>query len=396
MDSNTHINRIQIPQGFELNPIQGKALEYLEEELRTPSVPSGLMGIANRILGLVKKAGSTLSEGGEKAVTALGFIGTTFKALGTIKSIKALVDLAKESKGIPESAKHKHNLQVASSTMGVALGTLSGINLFDTVGVLTLSNISSSLGLVLFPFSSFVGVLEIAKSSIDIAVSSYKIKDFDQKMEKIKGKKIEWKQEIGLSFVEKIIKKSQGKIEILDKGLVEKEMLVESTGKQLQDLIDEFKQHPHNKSELRAKASEYYAACDDFDRTYDKKIVKQEKVRRWEKINLAIQEKKILSSDAKLESFKQEKLNKLKVKKWNLNLDKIKEGLTVAQAVAMIVLTIASIILLATGVGAVPALVTMASIGLLLSISSVGLNIFKKYKKPKPTFSVTVPDFSES
>jgi hypothetical protein len=432
MSFDMQIHRIQLPEGIQFDSMIPKKLSRIASFLADEMSSNGTIGmIGNIVKDIFTLIGNvailTLSRG---TITQTNLINNSFKFLGVFNGIKTLIKNDDEIKKDTQTFTKKDTiLKVASGTLGITIAAVGGFQILDTLKVIDLASVAISMGTfsitgsnLLLSFGSILSLFGIMKAGITLGVSAYKLRKINLKISDIEQKKMLWgspilteeratyhikqirhhqaKTEIEANQIAKLIKKNSKKFKKYKTAYSQKEHLLKLKKIKLQNknvILQTIGKISSKIALIKAKrklhqmAKIYYARCDRFDGKKEAYQILKQKEERWKRIRTIIKAPSEVQSQA-LTTFSNQKLAKWEIKRANLNLDKLKTGLKIGVNIILIIALIASIVLTATGVGAIPVLIGTASLFLFVSLSSMGLRWFKKCKKPAKHQPVPVPE----
>lgn len=427
--------RVHTPQGFEPSPKGQSTLQALYNETTDTSTVGGVLKTARGTMQLVEKVASPVSAM-SNAIKGISFAADTFKILESVSHIKTLTDQSKrEISKDPIKAKAEkkdRNLQIASASMGLAISTMTGMKLLDSVGAINLAKITEAMGRVpvigqaarFVPFASVLAGFEIAKASLSIAISAEKLKQNKAQLKHVEDKQNLWSGKITKDFATGKIERIEAKMqkfkenaENLKKKAEESEKEVENHKKaytaihkekfaaQKEAKLSKSRAFKKRVSDLEKEGNKLIKKinkaascqnefCDQLKESIDGYDKLEKKRDAWESIKARLSQEDLTEAEkSELDQLCAEKVAKWDIKKINLKSDRVKESLGIALNTLFIIYSIASIILAATGIGLLPVMIAMASVCLVVSASSISLSLYKKYKKNKPTHSVEIPYF---
>lgn len=384
-----------------------KVMHHAADEAQDVGTITSITKAARGAIQLFDKAGPSFSSASH-VIAAFSYFADVVKTLGIVKYVKELVELAHEKPTKPD-AERLRNLKIASSVYGVAVGSMTGLKILDVFGAFKLANITKSLGRIpvigqaapFLPFASVLSMVEITKSSLDIAISAYKIEALNRKIDGVKQKLHTWKNWNLVSngtidapsiqgFADQKIHRLQAKIDAMTPDLIEDEFAA-SEGELANALITQFQSASPSKQEIFRAYANYeiwHTAKEKIERLRNKQI-------SWRGVIVKATEGLNEDELHAIQAFKNAKIQKWEFKKVLLGWDKVKEGASIFLNSIAIVAMVASIVLTALGIVILPVLITMTSIFLFITLLGFGLQLFKKYqpsasndKAPRPAIGV--------
>ena len=344
------------------------------------------------------------------AKLAISGIASLFTVRSTINSIeKTYKNLQKRA--IKGTERLINALETAVSTIGISSGIIGITRSLHTFKLIDLERFSSALGNI--PVAQTLGyatsVISIATSLINISIDSIRMYDRSEKIDRVKEKILKWSTPLTPETVKEKIITHEKKHDDLTKKI--NTLFQESDDNQAEienALYAHLKQKANHLGktgfekiqswfEIRAKG-EILNKLDLKRISIEKDIAQSLKadtkslseLTAWNKINekwnnLTDKDNQAI---AKLQDDKTDKWNgKLK----SLNIEQIKAGVGIGLKVVGLILGIVSLILTCTGVGAIPALATMAALGLTLGLVNLGFALFKRHTSPIEMESVQAP-----
>jgi hypothetical protein len=408
-------------------------LDRASEELGQTSTVRSVTNTARRGLQITNYT-SAANANTRLAVTHLETFSDIIQLMNILPSIRTIVTESKRktfSRDPVEAAYEKRirNLTIASSVLGIGVGTLVPLKMVNRFGALKFSEIAQSMGnfpvssggFAAFPFSSFFSVLELAEASVQIALAAENIKHLNKKVSKAKGKIHTWSGPLTSEWITKrITHLKSDKLKDIEETAKEQASQAEKLAEKVKvvgmkaaklrkEIAKSESKNPlkklaifHKKLQLKRLEKKQvrlikrqHAECEGVEKNIAAYAKVEKKVEHWGKIQQAIDSGELTEPITnQLQKFQNQKMEKWKVKKENMRIEKTKHGLVISHRTIVIISLIASIILAATGVGIIPLLITTASLSLFLALYGLGINLYKKYKKGKPVEGVQMPQLA--
>lgn len=353
-----------------------------------------------------------LAEGKE----AIAGIQAVFTIRSTFNSIGKIVNQVKRK----EEPELTETLKAAAATIGVATGLLSIFKFCTTQKDIlkVLSQVSSSLGgtsvvgealystLFLNHIASALGLLQ---SVITITVDCICIYERSKKIDRTRQKITQWQQPLDEAEVQSKVGRITYKYSILANDTESAAIEFTNTCQKANAAIQKYQEQKDVfKQSTGLKKLSTWTVLKSRERTAKKRVVKNQKqadklnscldkqiqafnkLGAWKKIhakwdNLNDEDQQILAAT------QQNKTAKWVQKKKNLKVEQIKAGFGLSLKIIGLIVTIAALILSATGVGIVPVLITMTTISLVLALTSFGFTLFKRHTSPRKVRAVPPP-----
>lgn len=407
MSLSIDVKRVGLPNGFDpkTTPLKWqKGFHVIADESVDTTTISGFAKVIRGIFTILSKVPALPIANG--IVTFTGTIADTVKALGTAKSAKDIADQV----GAKSSSAEK-GLKVTSAVTGVAIGTMTGMRIAET---LKLFNISHAFGTVrvmgraVSLFGPFLSFLEGFKACIDIGISAKKLSDMNKKGKVIAEHINKWSQPITEAIALQHIDKADTKLQSLEGRFHDLSKQVHDTGVEVENAKKAYLvKQASNKAKncftrlftplccskeaktLRKWAHKHHEAFEKLTAVKKLHDAQLGKINRWNDIHEKIVDGTLTTGDTEaLNKMSADKIAKWNVRKINLNLEKLKEGLGVAISAVVIVAMVVSIVFFFLGIAALTATLALTALFLLISAAALSVHLFKRYKKPKPTFSV--------
>lgn len=330
---------------------------------------------------------------------------------------------------------HKRNLGIASGFFQLIISGMAGVKLLNTFQVLSIAQISEALGTTaVLPFAVVGNGVEIVKNVIDITNGSIRVHQTNEKRaKKTKNcKNFNLKSTTGTQKIGDFLTKHVAEMEA-------KQLAAEATLTALKDTAATTHAKAEKAADKYQKISDQIEALDRPDANKVHKFIKESMlgIKLWRR-EAALFEAKVahdqvvedhskvsakltgritkldawtkaknhfdtvldkdandptkilLARDANDDADMTDPLNQLiedKGIKWkaqrnNFKMDNWKDGLGIAISVVATIGLIAATVLIFTGVGTIPVLLTMTSLWLLISLAGLGSALLKKYHKP--------------
>ncbi len=391
----------------------GSVFEKYDRETILDTIQS-LTKITARSISLAGYFNSTpeLAEGKE----IIAGIQAIFTLRSTFNSIGKIVTQVRRK----EEPELTDTLKTAAATIGVATGLLSIFKFCTSQSeiVTLLSKISSSLGstavigetlyssLFLNHIASALGLLQ---SVIAITVDSIYIHQRSKKIDHAKQKMNLWQQPLDDAHVQLKISRltykysnTANKTEAVALEFAETCQKAQSAVLKYQKKKDKFKQasglkkayswivlkSQERKKNKRIeknlnKAEELHQCVGNQLNTFNNLNAWKKVHAKWDHLTDADQQT--------LDATQQNKAAKWAEKQKSLKIEQVKAALGLTLKVIGLIVTIASLILSATGVGLVPVLITMTTISLFLAVTSFGFTLFKRHMPQIKVHAVPPP-----
>lgn len=423
--------RVVPPQGIDIKA-PSRSSNAASFAGRTVARAGAITGKALRMANIATPDNNHL----ESSIHYLGYATDSLRLLTTFGNIHSLIKEAKrKNHTLTPYEKQKKALKIAASSIGASGGVLTGIKMLNSYGKVDMPFVNKTLhaieGSAAFaPYAFVSNVLGIAKSGLDIGLAALKLKKCDKDLKHIKMKNKLWKEEFTPKFAQEKIGRIDGKMiackeeaeKIKEKAtqsaeevskLQEKYLKTKETrlnklkkaeyvsdakrffikiGQAFKKAFTENKQ----KRALKKAIACQHVLCTELEASISKYDKLEKKKEGWASIHEGLSNNNLTTTQkTELEYMRSEKLSKWNIKKVNINWTKAKEGLEIAFNVISIIVAIASIILMATGVGAAPVLLAITALSIGTSLALFGVTLFKKFKKDKPYQSVVIPIFKK-
>lgn len=351
-------------------------------------------------------------------------IGTTlsgfsvYSGLNTVASFFVGSQKSQATSKTQDSAKAVNTLNSTRSVAGVAMGVMSSAKILDYFSIISIAEISSSLGgtsviaqtlSTAFSFGNITQGLGIFTLAIGITIDSINIHLRDKKISNANEKAVSWIQPIDQNLAKDKIQKINEKIGNLDETL-------DCQTAELQALCDEAKAAKES-YETTTTTFRDALGFENIPAWFSMKIqahtTKQAVEKKENKVNqiLNIAEKieKTLTNvnnwtviDLKwdhLSADEQDQLSvfaDLKKEKWKKKSDSL-ENEQVTDCVGLslktvsLVMAIATFVLAASGIGIVALSITFASIALVIALANISLYLYKTHKERPVLIGVPSP-----
>lgn len=344
------------------------------------------------------------------------------KSLGVVNGIKTIIQngAVQDLKGIKL---HERNLGISYGFFETISGGFSFINLLDHFKLLGIAELSLSIGAIpLLPFQLAGCGIDLIKSGIEVANGALRIYQTNESKTKLKAKKKQFRTN-KTGDIDAFLKNHLAEMEQKQTNTLNNVTVLEgrikdthaSTDKALQDYTKAAKDFKDDKSVIKTTSRwEFHkkeAALFAAKKEHDQVIMECESLRakfearalKWtvwsaldaHHIALLTDHKHaaVLDVNGNLAKFTlddQDPLKRLvnhKQEKWkkqlsNCNWSTALDAVGISLHTVMSTTIVASSILALTGIGAVPALLTMASMSLLTSFGGLALELLKDYRSP--------------
>lgn len=345
------------------------------------------------------------------ASECLSFI-TSFLTIHTgYLSLKGFIKNAKMRTHLKGVERTINDLEMVSQLCGMATGIMSSIKVVETLD--KWAHVGTAMGKVAVstttPFTQATPLLAIINLSVQIGIGFLKLYNLEKKVNKVKDKVTFWQGDMDKTFIQNRITHIQTKQDTLIVKVEAAGKKVVSSNKKVAtsvtDLDDKKTSLKNKKGIKKAFAWVSYKNCkrshhsllakqtkiqEDFLGLHQKHKDNSTKIENWTAMSNKLDH--LTQEDVNdINRFKMGKQAKWRTKKSNLRLEQWKGSLGIALKTAVLVTLIASFILTTTGTGTVPGLITLASLGLFLSVASLGLDFYKKYRKPRKVRPVAIP-----
>lgn len=335
------------------------------------------------------------------------------KVFSITKGIDAVLTNAdkKNEKGVDL---HIRNLSLASGIFETVQSGMAAFSLLDTFQIISLGQISQAIGTTaVLPFSAVVNGIDIAKNIIDITKSAVTIHQIKRKSKKL-GKKLKAfnpqtdSQKIGTfleKHIEQMIAKQLSTLSTMENlkakaanRRIKAETAIEAYEQELLNSEENILHKLIKHIRLSRKETALFKAIKASDKTFenftntDKKFeARRIKLESWANAETHFKSddlkkdanNKIDSTDP-LHQLIADKQIKWRAERKNLKMDKLQEGLGIALSVVGTIVLIASTVLIFSGIGTLPVLLTITSVGLLISLIGLGKTLLKKYTVQEP------------
>lgn len=345
-------------------------------------------------------------------------VAQTFQVFSIFKNAKHIAD-------------HENIVKVAIGALGITHCSMVVAKIMEGFNWFTLAQVSLRIGTATLAFGSFMSMIEIVKESLEISLNINNLVKTSRKIGIVNRKRKFWSE--GLSE-EKCQKRAHqytlesGKleqaIEQLNAKKTQSAAKAEKWSLRYQAQQDQIKAQRATRGKTKrvfGKASDLFrkvfathnlkkarkwikiddqnkAALEKTQKEHQLKLQKKnafEKMAKRFSANIPEEKKVRYAEDlAKIKTFCESKLQKWNFKKINFRWD---QALTVAGimvSVAVIVMSVASIVLLFTGPGGLVLPIVLGSLSLATALFGTGLHFYKKFKKGKPIQTVETPRLS--
>lgn len=310
-------------------------------------------------------------------------------------------------------------LQVISKIGDIALGIMSSFKLTDTA-IALISYIAKEIGSgvavaqtgitaisTLAPFTAVFTGIEMAKTVVDIGIDSLKMYRTSQKVNHIEQKITLWQ---GADWTNSQF--ASGRLAHLDAKQLTTEEQLEGTKGALdtaQVALESAVLKSHTRRlavrailDSKNKIDQVFGAIvpkikltiaefkeerareifknrqNIHTRLTEKHTLRTMKITSWNTIKIKIEAGLIGHQQDILDNYKERQIEKLKTKKSNLNLERVKIGLDIALKVVVVASLIATMVLLFSGVGTGIGVITAVSVMLFIMAAEYGLKKFKE------------------
>lgn len=347
---------------------------------------------------------------------------------------RGLIKQAKKKIHVPtRTEKIQKKIKTASTTFSAVTGAMSGVQALNKQFGVQIPHIFNKIAVGLkgafVPFTFVSSALSIVNSTLSIASSAMTLKKQVKELKHIKEKKKLWEkqeftaefatskmekiqkkmastQEEGLKIKEKVDQLSKDVKEAYKKFLdtkitrletlknAEKENPIKRAFIHIREFFKHFKEEKQRKDLKKLVAMHHVVSKELEDKINSYEALEKNK-ENWKIIRTKINNNDLTAEDKEaLETMRSEKLAKWDIKKVNMSYNQSKEGLDIALNVIFIIAAIAMIALAATGVGTPAAMLALSIISSATAVGSIGVTLFRKFKKDKPHHSVLVPQLT--
>lgn len=318
-----------------------------------------------------------------KITTHMNALADTLGFLEIFGNIKTLAAIA-QKKASTSYKKTMYSLKATSSTLGIAYGIMSGLKLTNEIILEKLNTTALSYGQVPvfgLPFITIFNGFDIVKTGTDGAISVFKLKKFSQRLSHAKTKiNTVWNTPIDSAFAK--TKKNhlkQKKIALLHDA-TKISNAIEISNRKLQRPGKVSREKIGENEALHSQLScikKHYTAC-------------KEKLGKWENICQKFKQGNLRPDQ--LENFRNEKLQKWKIKKINLAWRMGKQILSLILSSVTVLFLFISTVLGFTAIATFPAfLLASGIISLSLSLGNFGKHLLIKYQNDKPYTKPEIP-----
>lgn len=333
-----------------------------------------------------------------------------------------------------EIAKHENILKVSIAALGVIFCSMTFVKVIESFRWVDLAKVSLRIGTATLGFTSFMGFVEIAKESLEIILNTTKLVNLSKKIAQVNRKRKFWSEGLTEEKCQTRAKNYTLEGKKLEQTIAELEARKEFTSTKVEKWAPRYQQEQDRlqaqKSRLASqhKVKRVFAkSAALFHKVFPRHVTK--KARKWVKLDdkakAALEkaqkdqsstlqkkqafekmgrrfskeippEKKVRYAEdlKKIGTLCQNKLTKWNFKKINFRWDQAWAIGGIMISVAVIVMSVASIVLLFTGTGGIAVPIVLAALSLVTASFGLGLHLFKKFKKGKPINSVALPDLS--
>jgi hypothetical protein len=411
-----------------------RGISTLKNEVSDTTTISGGAKVVRGFAQIISPFVSAL----KRVVPPLSFLVDVIKFLDGIKRIDDIRTQASRKIAKNDQAKHAKRaeqvLKTASAVTGLGLAALAGVKLLDALGFIKLAKFTETLGRIpvigfafpLFPFSSFIAAADILKCTLEIGASGAKLHGIRKEMGRVNDKQDDWKTGdiTSKTFTKYKSKHAKTKIDEIKKQIDLIGRSVIETGKKVTLCSEAYQKHQAERARKKEEAKyrnlfvrtfkkigfffsgllpnketrELGKACRIHDASWRQfKSLEErngklaEKKELWKKMK-HLDEPQQKANKLEIQAFQKAKLNKWHTRIVDLRWDVVKESLSLFLNTAVIVASIAAIVLTATGIiGLLPAALSVTGAFLFISAMGLGLYLFKKYKTHERTSSVPMP-----
>ncbi len=360
----------------------------------------------------------------------------TIKTLGVVNGIKTIIEngAVQDLKGIPL---HQRNLAIAHGFFETLSGGLSFINLLDQFNLLGIAEASLSIGsITLLPLRIAGDGIELIKSGLEIANGAFRLYETNTLRTKLKARKkqfstkksgdiatflknhlaeMEIKQTNALADVKALETRIQDTHDQTEQALKDY-TLAKATlkkDKSFFKIATRIKLHKKESAlfAIKKEHDQVHKECETLRSKFEARAIKWKVWDALENHHEALitdhNHQARIDSDGNPEEFKidpQDPLGRLikhKKEKWKTQLSNcawsnVIDGFGISLHTVMATTVVASSVLAITGIGAIPALVAMASMSLLVSFGGLAFELLKDYREPhdvpKTNFDDYMPD----
>lgn len=360
-------------------------------------------------------------------VNSISFLGDTFEFLDIIKSTKEFISPPEALNVKPknptknpeaEDARIKRDktlrvLHRVAKGMGIVTAGMTGLKLLDRFGAFRLADITTKLGTipVIGPavpsFGTVLNSLQVAKAGVEIAISSIKLVGLEAQATRAEEKQRFWHY----------TDENDNFVPANANLLTEKKQRIQEKMKCLHDAFFEsnlqneyevaFESYKNAKKTWEEKTLVNYKSVEEAwskGETDENKLALSKAAKTLDKVTTKMKDfktrhedlskkasalhelkkskhdtdEKIEQKDKLQETYWTAKLNKWTVKAKHITLDKIKEGMSIATHIVLVIALIASIVIAAVGLQLLVVAISLAALFLLYSASSLATFFTKK------------------
>lgn len=430
------VNTIPIPQKLDLpDALKQKytkpttsSISNIKVYLDPFTSASKETGIPNSLVKIAKGVAdffSTLEDSvpAKNFITNCSIFGDFLKVFSMTKGIDDILVNAdkKREKGINL---HQRNLGIVSGVFQTVLGGMAGVKLLNTFQIISLAQISEALGTTaVLPFAAVTNGIDIIKNIVDITSSSIKLHQINVKNKKKRKYLKRFNTKANSTKIGDFLKKHINQIETKQVSAEEKikNLRTKASIRKLkaQDALNAYNTTNNSLNtagisnfqkfilgiKLARKEAALFKAMEaheknieDFSNIREKYNSRFSKLESWTKArdhfiigNNSIPKRDITDTKDPLNQLIADKQIKWKAQRENFKTDKRQEGLGITISVIATIILIASTVLIFSGIGTIPLLLTITSLGLIVSILGLGKTLLKKYTKPATVIPANFP-----
>ena len=358
------------------------------EEIGDEGTPKKVVKVLKYLFGFLKNVPFTMHDD-QKTFSHIKTANDFFGALGIFGNIYALIENIRQKPSLtskhPRLDKQLNGLKIASNVLGIADGATSFIKLLDAFKVINLAKCSLKLGNIpifgsipTVSVGSFFDLIALTKAGVDIGISSIQLHKLIKEGGHIGHKNRYWKDPaLSNEFMKKRISHFQQKRTKIEQAKQDLEKTLDVTDQAVQKA-----QKGKSKLALKKAIHIHNRLVDHHNYLADKVTALDTKIGKWATTQLTPDE---------INSYKQGKLQKWKVKLANVNLNKWKNGLDIALNVILIISLVSAIVLGILGLATGATLIVLTFSALAITIAKVAASLFKKHAKPKKIPQVDLP-----
>lgn len=415
-------------------------LAPFSEAAKKSGIPNTLVKIAKGIAQFFSTLEASIPA--KDFVSSCNTFGDILKVFSITKGVDDILVNA-DKKNETGLNLHKRNLGIASGFFQVIISGMGGAKLLNTFQLISLADISTALGTTaVLPFAVVANGVEIVKNVVDITNGSIRIHQTNEKRAKLNKniKKFSGKadsKQIGKFLADNLSKKTAKQL-AAEQYLKDKQAEIKTASAAVETALAAYTKTSNERKNIKnsdagkiskwsqrfplffTKISNKAALCEakaahdqlvgDYSKERAKFAARITKFDAWTNANAHfnnvlqkdVNGDSIILKDAKnklditdpLSHLIADKQIKWKAQRGNCNMDNVKDGLGIAISLVATIGLIAATVLIFTGIGTIPVLLTMTSLWLFVSLMGIGSTLLREYYKPATVPTTDLANYS--